>query len=216
MPKPQPSWIKPVRNRATIFPWKKCDAGSACDTPRSFSPCRGRDLARLDRVVQARIDAALVRFATTGHGDVKSLKDRPGELRLRVGKWRVFFCLEPPDLVRVLGIENRGEAYWTHSSRTRTAALPASSRKGELSTPSSIRQPKLPGQISGKLPLGLALSPRPTPTASKFWLPIQRHRTSSTSIPRNAARGRMNSRISFSLTILTSPRSHNGNSSSTS
>jgi putative component of toxin-antitoxin plasmid stabilization module len=42
-------------------------------------------LARLDRVVQARIDAALVRFAATGHGDVKSLKDRPGELRLRVG-----------------------------------------------------------------------------------------------------------------------------------
>jgi hypothetical protein len=38
---------------------------------------------------------------------VKSLKDRPGELRLRVGKWRVFFSLEPPDLIRVLGIDNR-------------------------------------------------------------------------------------------------------------
>jgi putative component of toxin-antitoxin plasmid stabilization module len=60
-----------------------------------------RDLARLDRIVQARIDAALVRFAATGHGDVKSLKDRPGELRLRVGKWRVFFCLEPPDFIRI-------------------------------------------------------------------------------------------------------------------
>jgi hypothetical protein len=47
-----------------------------------------------------------VRFAATGHGDVKSLKDRPGELRLRVGKWRIFFCLEPPDLIRVLGIDN--------------------------------------------------------------------------------------------------------------
>ena len=76
-----------------------------------FRPAAVRDLARLDRVVQARIDAALVRFATTGHGDVKSLKDRPGELRLRVGKWRVFFCLEPPDLIRVFGIDNRGEAY---------------------------------------------------------------------------------------------------------
>jgi putative component of toxin-antitoxin plasmid stabilization module len=53
----------------------------------------------------------LVRYALTGHGDVKSLRDRPGELRLRVGKWRVFFSLEPPDLVRVLGIDNRGEAY---------------------------------------------------------------------------------------------------------
>ena len=62
-------------------------------------------------MVQARIDAALTRFAATGHGDVKALKDRPGELRLRVGKWRVFFSLEPPDFVRVLGIDNRGEAY---------------------------------------------------------------------------------------------------------
>ena len=65
-----------------------------------FRPAAVRDLARLDRVVQARIDAALVRFAATGHGDVKSLKDRPGELRLRVGKF-----------IRVLGIDNRGEAY---------------------------------------------------------------------------------------------------------
>jgi mRNA-degrading endonuclease RelE of RelBE toxin-antitoxin system len=47
----------------------------------------------------------------TGHGDVKPLKDRPGEMRLRVGKWRIFFSLEPPDLIRVLGIDNRGEAY---------------------------------------------------------------------------------------------------------
>jgi mRNA interferase RelE/StbE len=76
-----------------------------------FRPAAVRDLARLDRIVQARIDAALVRYASTGHGDVKSLKDRPGEQRLRVGKWRVFFCLEPPDFIRVLCIDNRGEAY---------------------------------------------------------------------------------------------------------
>lgn len=52
-----------------------------------------------------------MRFAATRRGDVKSLKERPGELRLRVGTWRVFFSLEPPDLIRVLGIDNRGEAY---------------------------------------------------------------------------------------------------------
>jgi mRNA-degrading endonuclease RelE of RelBE toxin-antitoxin system len=52
-----------------------------------------------------------VRFAATGHGDVKSLKNRPGELRLRVGKWRIFVSIEPPDLIRVLGIDNREEAY---------------------------------------------------------------------------------------------------------
>jgi mRNA interferase RelE/StbE len=76
-----------------------------------FRPAAMRDFARLDRIVQARIDAALVRYAMTGHGDVKPLKDRPGELRLRVGKWRVFFFLEPPDFIRVLGVDNRGEAY---------------------------------------------------------------------------------------------------------
>jgi hypothetical protein len=62
-------------------------------------------------VIRRVVDAALVRFAMTGHGDVKSLKDRPGELRLRVGKWRVSFSLELPDLIRGLGIDNRGEAY---------------------------------------------------------------------------------------------------------
>ena len=76
-----------------------------------FRPAAIRDLQRLDRVVQARIDAALVRYAATGHGDVKALRDRPGEFRLRVGKWRIFFYLEAANLVRVLRIDNRGEAY---------------------------------------------------------------------------------------------------------
>jgi len=61
-----------------------------------FRPAAVRDLENLDRSVQARIDAALSRFAATGHGDVKSLKGRPGEFRLRVGKWRVFFTLDSP------------------------------------------------------------------------------------------------------------------------
>jgi mRNA interferase RelE/StbE len=76
-----------------------------------FRPAALRDLERLDRIVQARIDAALVRYALTGYGDVKSLTDRPSEFRLRVGKWRIFFRLEPPNFIRVAGIDNRGEAY---------------------------------------------------------------------------------------------------------
>jgi hypothetical protein len=76
-----------------------------------FRPAAMREFARLDRVVQARIDAAPIRFAATGHGDVKCLQDRPGELHLRVGKWRILFYLEPPGLIRVLGMDNRGEAY---------------------------------------------------------------------------------------------------------
>ncbi len=76
-----------------------------------FRPAAVRDFQRLDRAIQLRIDASLTRYATTGHGDVKALKDRDGEFRLRVGKWRVFFMLEGPDVVKVLGIDNRGKAY---------------------------------------------------------------------------------------------------------
>jgi mRNA interferase RelE/StbE len=76
-----------------------------------FRPAAERDLARCDRAVQTRIGAALLRYAVTGYGDVKYLKDRPGLFRLRVGKWRIFFRLEPPDIIVVIGVDNRGEAY---------------------------------------------------------------------------------------------------------
>jgi hypothetical protein len=57
---------------------RRCPSGRSPAPARAvirrvvFRPAAVRDLARLDRVVQARIDAALVRFAATGHGDVKS------------------------------------------------------------------------------------------------------------------------------------------------
>lgn len=76
-----------------------------------FRPAAVRDFERLGGEVQARIVATLDGYSATGHGDVKALKGRPHEFRLRIGKWRVFFTLEAPDLVRVLGIDNRGEAY---------------------------------------------------------------------------------------------------------
>jgi len=90
-----------------MFRWRKSGAGSGCDPPRSIPPCRGArpGASRSRRPGTDRCGP--VRFAATGHGDVKSLKDRPGELCLRVGKWRVFFCLEPPDSIRVLGIDDR-------------------------------------------------------------------------------------------------------------
>ena len=74
-----------------MSPWRKSGAGSGCDPPRRFPPCR--------------------RYEPRQPRQCEALKDRPGELRLRVGKWRVFFCLEPPDFIRVLGIDSRGEAY---------------------------------------------------------------------------------------------------------
>jgi mRNA interferase RelE/StbE len=69
------------------------------------------DLRRLDRDTAMRILLTLTRYAETGEGDVKRLIDREGLCRLRVGKWRVFFDLDSPDIVRIHGIDNRGQAY---------------------------------------------------------------------------------------------------------
>jgi hypothetical protein len=80
MSRPRPSWIWPVRNQATTSRWRKSAAGSACDPPSSFPPCRGARSGASGSRRQGAVNAALVRFAATGHGDVKSLKDRPGEL----------------------------------------------------------------------------------------------------------------------------------------
>jgi len=76
---PRPGWIWRVWSRVTMSPWRKSAAGSAVIRRVVFRPAALRDLARLDRIVQARIDAALVRFAVTGRGDVKSLKAVPAK-----------------------------------------------------------------------------------------------------------------------------------------
>jgi len=76
-----------------------------------FLPAALRDFDGLDRVTQLRVTSALERFAATGHGDVKKLRGRPGDFRMRVGKWRVFFDLDAPGAVTITGIDNRGQAY---------------------------------------------------------------------------------------------------------
>jgi hypothetical protein len=43
-----------------------------------FLPAALRDFDALDRLVQARVTAALERLASTGHGDVKKLNYRAG------------------------------------------------------------------------------------------------------------------------------------------
>ncbi|MGD0014177.1 MAG: type II toxin-antitoxin system RelE/ParE family toxin [Bryobacteraceae bacterium] len=76
-----------------------------------FLPAALRDFDGLDRITQGRVIAALERYATAGHGDVKRLQGRVREFRLRIGKWRVFFDLDTPGVVRVIAIDNRGQAY---------------------------------------------------------------------------------------------------------
>jgi len=76
-----------------------------------FLPAALRDFDRLDRITQQRVIAALGRYAATGHGDVKRLQGRVRDFRLRAGKWRVFFDLDTPGAIVVIGIDNRGQAY---------------------------------------------------------------------------------------------------------
>ena len=69
-------------------------------------------LRRVERATAMRILMALTRYAETGEGDVKALEGRlTGTHRLRVGDWRVRFRRDPDSAIRVLAVENRGQAY---------------------------------------------------------------------------------------------------------
>ena len=77
----------------------------------SWSEHARLDIRRLDRDTAMRIFAALHRFAETGEGDIRKLKDQEGELRLRVGDYRVRFTEEPDGTLRIHTVRHRGEAY---------------------------------------------------------------------------------------------------------
>jgi mRNA interferase RelE/StbE len=69
------------------------------------------DVRRLDRGAAMRIFTAIQRFAESGEGDVKELKGESGELRLRVGDYRVRFTNEADDTIRIHAVRHRREAY---------------------------------------------------------------------------------------------------------
>jgi mRNA-degrading endonuclease RelE of RelBE toxin-antitoxin system len=69
------------------------------------------DVRRIDRETAMRILAALDRFARTSEGDIKKLQGDSGELRLRVGDYRVRFNEEPPGTLLVHAVLHRSEAY---------------------------------------------------------------------------------------------------------
>lgn len=75
-----------------------------------FSGQARADVRRLDKPTALRIFAALHRFAETGHGDVKQLKNEGGELRLRVGDYRVRFA-EDGNVLHIARVQHRSEAY---------------------------------------------------------------------------------------------------------
>ena len=77
--------------------------------PIVFTATGARQWAKLSSDVRRRIDARLMDFAATGHGDVKRLKGRDGA-RLRIGDWRVIFY-EDDGAIVVAAVGHRREIY---------------------------------------------------------------------------------------------------------
>jgi mRNA interferase RelE/StbE len=71
-----------------------------------------RDLSRLPRDQQAFVVAGIERYAKTGHDDLKKLRGRVDEWRLRVGDYRVIFtCVDGRLTILVLRVLPRKDAY---------------------------------------------------------------------------------------------------------
>ena len=76
-----------------------------------FRPQAVKDLERLEKRDRDLVEEALDRFAASGVGDVKMLSGSDRQFRLRAGDWRIRFVYERPDIIRVLHIRNRRDAY---------------------------------------------------------------------------------------------------------
>lgn len=76
-----------------------------------FTPPARADIRRIDRDQAMRILTALHRFAQAGEGDIKKLQSDSGDLRLRVGDYRIRFTEEPADTLYIHSVRHRSEAY---------------------------------------------------------------------------------------------------------
>lgn len=69
------------------------------------------ELAGTDPRQARRIFLATRTFAATGHGDIKKLQASEPIWRLRVGNWRVFLTDPSEDVIDVLSVVFRRDAY---------------------------------------------------------------------------------------------------------
>lgn len=76
-----------------------------------FSEEATADIRAIPRQVAMTILMAIHRLAEHGSGNVKELKGKAGEKRLRVGGHRLRFTEEYPDTLRIHTVKNRKDAY---------------------------------------------------------------------------------------------------------
>jgi mRNA-degrading endonuclease RelE of RelBE toxin-antitoxin system len=69
------------------------------------------DIRAIPQRIAMNILTAIHRLAEHGSGDVKEIKGKPGEKRLRVGDYRVRYTEEHPDAIRIHTVRNRKDAY---------------------------------------------------------------------------------------------------------
>jgi mRNA-degrading endonuclease RelE of RelBE toxin-antitoxin system len=77
-----------------------------------FSDEARADLRAIDREIALRLLKALARFLATESGNVRQLEGfDPPRYRLRVGDWRYIFRKSGDDVIEILRVRNRREAY---------------------------------------------------------------------------------------------------------
>ena len=78
----------------------------------AWEPAARADLRRIEQKQAVQILHALSDFSKSGNGDLKKLVgDTLGRYRLRVGDWRILFRFEKANMIRILSVENRKDAY---------------------------------------------------------------------------------------------------------
>ena len=76
-----------------------------------FSDEAKANIRTIPQHLAMNILAALHRLAEHGSGNVKELKGKIGEKRLRVGDYPVRFTEEHPNTLRIHAVTNRKDAY---------------------------------------------------------------------------------------------------------
>ena len=77
----------------------------------SFSAEAKADIRAIPQHLAMNILSAIHRLADTGAGRVKMLREQEGEMRLRVGDFRVRYTEEVGGALRIHTVKNRKDTY---------------------------------------------------------------------------------------------------------